>query len=46
MALAILYCYVVFGLGFLIPTIQLLNWAFLTYSEILDVKFMEYFITP
>lgn len=45
-ALATLYCSVVFGLGFLIPTIQLLHWAFLTYSEILDVKFMEYFITP
>lgn len=40
--LATLYCSVIFGFGFLIPTIQLLHWALLTYREILNVKFLGY----
>lgn len=40
--LATLYCSVIFGFGFLIPTMQLLHWALLTYREILNVKFLGY----
>ena len=40
--LTTLYCSVIFGFGFLIPTIQLLHWALLTYREILNVKFLGY----
>lgn len=40
--LATSYCSVIFGLGFLIPTFQLIHWASLTYREILNIKFLEY----
>lgn len=40
--LASLYCSTIFGFGFLIPTIQLLHWAFLTYRKVLDARFLEY----
>lgn len=39
--LASLYCFVIFSLGFLIPTMQLVHWATLTYKKILNVKFLE-----
>jgi iron(III) transport system permease protein len=37
--LAFIYCLVIFSLGFLIPTLQLVHWSFLTYRKILSVKF-------
>lgn len=35
------YCFLVFGLGFLFPLIQLVAWATLTYNEVLTPDFME-----
>lgn len=32
---------VVFSLGFLIPTLQLLHWGLLTYQKILNLRFLE-----
>lgn len=38
-ALASVYSFAIFGLGFLIPLLQLIHWAFLTYKNILSVDF-------
>lgn len=40
--LAFGYCLAVFGFGFLIPTLQLMHWAYLTYKDILNANFLEY----
>jgi iron(III) transport system permease protein len=40
--LAFGYCFVIFGFAFLIPTLQLVYWAFLTYKKILNYKFIEF----
>lgn len=37
-----MYCFVIFSLGFLIPTVQLIHWTSLTYKKILNVKFVGY----
>lgn len=42
--MATLYCSTIFGFGFLIPTIQLIHWALLTYKEILNIKFIDYLL--
>ncbi|MBO8168911.1 MAG: iron ABC transporter permease [Thermoanaerobacteraceae bacterium] len=36
---AFVYCFTVFSLSFLIPTLQLVYWAFLAYQKVLHVKF-------
>lgn len=38
--LAFTYSFLIFGLGFLIPTIQLIHWTTLTYRKILSAKFL------
>lgn len=38
--LALLYCGIIFGLGFLIPTAQLLRWGLMSYSKILNIDFL------
>lgn len=40
--LAFWYCFAIFSFGILIPTLQLIYWAYLTYKNILNVKFLEY----
>lgn len=37
--LATTFCLIIFSLGFLIPTAQLIQWSLLTYEEILNIKF-------
>ena len=37
--LASIYCFLIFSLGFLIPTLQLVHWAILTYKKILSIQF-------
>lgn len=37
---ALTFCFVVFTLSFLIPTIQLIGWSLLTYKSILNMKFL------
>lgn len=32
-------CFIIFSLGFLIPTVQLIQWSLLTYEQILNIKF-------
>lgn len=39
--LASLYCFTIFSLGFLIPFLQLVAWAMLTYEEVLEPSFFE-----
>lgn len=38
--LAFLYSFGVFSIGFLIPTLQLVYWSFLTYRKILNIDFL------
>ena len=38
--LAFGYCLMIFSLGFLIPTLQLVHWAFLTYQSILSIRLL------
>lgn len=38
--LAFCYCFSIFSLGFLIPTLQLTHWTLLTYKKILSAKFL------
>jgi len=38
--LAFSYCFIIFSLGFLIPTLQLIYWSLLTYHKILNTKFL------
>jgi len=38
--LAFSYCFIIFSLGFLIPTLQLIYWSMLTYDKILNAKFL------
>lgn len=40
-ALAFLSCFIIFALGFLIPTLQLLKWAFMSYSKVLNMDFFN-----
>lgn len=37
---ALIFCFGVFTLSFLIPTIQLIGWSLLTYKSILNMKFL------
>lgn len=37
---ASIYAFSIFGLGFLVPTLQLIYWASLTYKKILNYKFV------
>ncbi|GAB6169844.1 iron ABC transporter permease [Clostridium carnis] len=39
--LAFLVCGIIFSLSFLIPVIQLINWAFLSYKNVLNHNFIE-----
>lgn len=34
------YCFFIFSIGFLIPTIQLIYWSVLTYKKILNIEFV------
>ena len=38
--LAFLYCAVILSLGFIIPTVQLLKWALMSYSKVLNLDFL------
>lgn len=38
--LAFLYCFIILALGFIIPTAQLLQWAIMTYKDILNIEFI------
>lgn len=38
------YCFLIFSFGFSIPTLQLTYWAFLTYKDILNTKFLEFML--
>lgn len=40
-SLAVLICLVFFSFGFIIPTLQLLHWSFLTYEKILNMYFIQ-----
>lgn len=35
------YCFLIFSLGFLIPTLQLLYWSLITYKSIIDYQFWQ-----
>lgn len=37
--LATIFCFLIFSLGFLVPTLQLVHWTILTYKKILSMKF-------
>lgn len=39
--LALIYCLLIFSLGFVIPALQLTHWSFLTYEKILNPKFWK-----
>ena len=39
--LAFLYCAVILSLGFIIPTVQLLKWALMSYSKVLNLDFLS-----
>lgn len=39
--LACLYCFAIFSVGFLIPFLQLVVWAMMTYEEVLELSFLE-----
>lgn len=36
------FCSLIFSIGFLIPTLQLLHWSWLSYAEILDLEFIVF----
>jgi len=38
--LAFTFCFSIFSLGFIIPTLQLIHWSLLTYRKILNTKFL------
>ncbi len=38
--LAFTSCFLVFSLGFLIPTLQLLRWAIMSYLDVLNIEFL------
>ena len=38
--LAVIFCSIILGVGFIIPTLQLLHWAWLSYAQILDIEFV------
>ena len=40
-ALAFLSCFIILALGFLIPTLQLLKWALMSYSKVLNMDFFN-----
>ncbi|WP_369691325.1 ABC transporter permease [Desulfolucanica intricata] len=35
------YCFLIFSLGFLLPTLQLLYWSLITYSSTLNYQFLQ-----
>lgn len=39
--LAASYCFLIFTMGFLLPFLQLLAWAFMTFDEVLEPSFLE-----
>lgn len=39
--LAFLYCAIILSLGFIIPTLQLLKWALMSYSKVLNLDFFK-----
>lgn len=39
--LAFLSCFMVLALGFLIPTIQLIKWAIMSYKDVLNIEFLN-----
>ncbi|MEC5424159.1 iron ABC transporter permease [Virgibacillus sp. C22-A2] len=41
---AFIYCSIIFGLGFLIPFVQLVDWTLLTYEKIIDPAFVSLII--
>lgn len=43
--LAFSYCFIIFSLSFLVPTLQLLHWTTLTYKKIFNIKFLEFIIS-
>ncbi|KXS45358.1 MULTISPECIES: ABC transporter permease [unclassified Candidatus Frackibacter] len=38
------FCFSVFSIGFLIPTLQLLHWSWLSYDDVLDMEFILFAI--
>ncbi|AGB40777.1 ABC-type Fe3+ transport system, permease component [Halobacteroides halobius DSM 5150] len=36
------FCSLIFSIGFLVPTLQLLHWSWLSYAEILDLEFIVF----
>lgn len=40
-SLAVFICFVFFSFGFIIPTLQLLQWSILTYEKILNIYFIQ-----
>ena len=38
---AFMYSFIIFSLGFLIPTLQLIHWALMTYEKILNHRFIK-----
>lgn len=43
--MAFIYTFIIFGLSFLIPTLQLVHWSLLTYKKILNTKFIGFIIS-
>lgn len=39
--LAFVFCFIVFSIGFIIPTMQLIYWSLLTYKNILNIYFVN-----
>ncbi|MTI70616.1 MAG: iron ABC transporter permease [Firmicutes bacterium] len=39
--LAFSFCFLIFSIGFLIPTLQLIHWSLLTYKDILNIRFVK-----
>lgn len=37
--LAFMFCFFIFSVGFIIPTLQLTHWSLITYRKILDIEF-------
>ncbi|SJZ95216.1 ABC transporter permease [Selenihalanaerobacter shriftii] len=38
------FCFSIFSVGFLIPTLQLLHWSWLSYTDVLDIEFLLFAI--
>lgn len=35
------FCFIIFALSFIVPTLQLLSWSILTYKNVLSMRFLE-----